>query len=309
MTDTAITETQMPDDGPPPIFDTARLLDRIAKLDTERMARLGEIWEWNRWPRLEGLVDADTYRRFESAVDGVEPIASAECHAGELQALANQLYALPPVVQGPCVEALKVYAGMNDPSRWLLTSTGRLEESRRIIAEAVAYAATLPTEEVPSVTDLPVADDTAEQVGSDQYPGPKADAKTVMAWVGEDRNRAARAWAHEQDRPKPRQGVTAKLTAVLGDDGVAKVTEAIAASAPPPLVLSAGPHAASPAAPAETGAEGPGVAPPVASTDGVPSAVAVEAAPSAPPLEVEDAVADALRRIGEGFLALAEAVA
>lgn len=308
MTDSATFETQMPDDGPPPIFDTARLLDRIQKLDTERMGRLSEIWEWNKWPRLEGLVDAETYRRYESAVNTVEPTAGAECDAGELQDLANQMYALPDVVREPCVEALKVYAGMDDPSRWLLTSPGRLEECRRIIGEAVAYAATLPAMDVPSVDELPPVDDTAEQVASAEYPGPKADAKTVLAWVGEDRNRAARAWLHEQERSTARKGVIAKLSDVLGPEGVEKVTEAIAAASPPPLDLSAGPHAASPAAPAETGAGGPGVAPPDASTDG-PPAVAVEAAPLAPTLEVEDAVARALRHIGEGFIALAEAVA
>lgn len=303
MSDTVITD--VPAEGPPPIYDSAHLRRRIDELDAERKADFGVIWQSNGWGRLEGLLTAEAYRRIEDALAKYEPTAPAD-NGPELQALAERLYALPEPVRSSATEALKVYAGIDDPSRWLLTSTGRLAECHRIMDEADAYAQQIAADTVaPSVADLPVADDTADAVSSSQWPGPKADAKTVLAWVGDDLNRAARAYAHEQDRSSPRKGVTAKLEALLGDN-LAKVQEALAAATPPPLDLETSAGVA-PAPPAGAGAEAPGGAPPEDSGVGTAPSQAAASAPTI--AEVEDAVADALRRIGEGFLALAEAVA
>jgi hypothetical protein len=44
---------------------------------------------------------------------------------------------------------------------------------------------------------------------------PDGTAEAVLAWVGEDVDRARRALAAEGDRDKPRAGVTAKLTVLI----------------------------------------------------------------------------------------------
>ena len=48
----------------------------------------------------------------------------------------------------------------------------------------------------------------------------------MTAWVGEDRNRAARAYMHEHTDRKPRKNVVSVLRRVLGPEGVAAVVEA-----------------------------------------------------------------------------------
>lgn len=315
MTDTAVI-TDVPDAGPPPIWDTTHLLRRIQPLPPDRAAELRETWEWNHWGPLVGCIDADTFRTYENAIANAEPSVS-DPHL--LHAICERFYALPDAVRSAAAEQLSVYAGVSDPSRWLVTSTGRLAECDRIVTAAEAHAVTLA--DTPSVTELPPADDHADQIASTEYPGVKADAKTVMAWVGEDRNRAARAYVHEQDRPSPRKGVTSKLEAILGD-GLKAVTDAIANATPPPLDLSAVPPVASPATSAETGAAAPEAATSEPSVSVVQHDVEAEAAaPTAynevrlsaefimPSPEVEDEVAAALRKIGQGFIELAEAIA
>lgn len=308
------TITDAPAEGPTPMYDTDHLRRRIASLDAERQSELAEVWGANQWGALEGLFTAEQYQRIESCVAKFEPSAP-EVFAGELQTLAEALFALPEHIRIACQEALSVYAGIKDPSRWLLTSTGRLEECRRLIGEATAYAATVAEADVPAVADLPPVDDTADQVASDEYPGVKADAKTVLAWVGDDPNRAARAYAHEQDRSTPRKGVTTKLEALLGEDRLAQVQAALAANTPPPLDLAAGSPAAprTEAVPAAEAAAASASPPDASGSPTVaPTATGSEpeaaAAPS-PIGEVEDRVAQALRQIGKGFLELAEAIA
>lgn len=294
MTDTeTLTTTEWDGEGPPPIYDTSHLLRRIQALDPERQGRLGELWQANGLGALDGLLTAEVYRAAEQLVHTVEPTAPADQY--EQMDLAQRLVALPEHIASKAWEAIDVYAGTRAVSQHDLISVGRLNELRRIVTEAVAYAATLSEATangvVPTVADLPPVDDMAPIVESDEYPGTKADAKTITAWVGADRNRAARAYAHEQERSTVRKGLTAKLVEVLGPEGLAKVTEAMAAAAPPPLDLGAPSSETPPVSPPTAGSEGVGGA-----DSGFPSAV--ETAPPAPDLE---AMADAFHRIAKGF--------
>jgi hypothetical protein len=306
MTD--ITETPWDGEGPPPIYEADRLLQRIGALDAERKNSLAEAWGAQGIGEFKpGLVTADRYRQVEKLVQAFEPSAPAD-FAHVLVTLHENYVSLPDHIKANAAEAMGVYAGMEDPTRWVLTSTGRLEEVQRIVKEALDYTATLHQatldkvaieERIPSVSDLPPADDTALQVASNDYPGAKADAKTVLAWVnwpadnwvvGTDvgmndaktarLNRAAIAYAEEQRRATTRKGVSAKLIEILGPDGLATVNAALAAAEPPPLVLDAG------LAPSvDEGAVGDVVAhPPTAASDGQGMAV-VDAAPTAPVIE------------------------
>lgn len=224
-----------PAEGEWPTFDTAHLLRRIGKLDAEAQDRLRESWAANHLPGVPPLATAEQYQAMERLVDTVEPHATDI--GPRLQWVLGQLGTLPPVVYDSAVEAIATYAGTRALSAThpLLTSEGRLLEMERITAEAVAYAATLAT--IPSVTELPEVPQVPGPEASNDHPGPKAKAGEVVAWVGQDRNRAARAWLHEHDRPKPRSGVVDKLRAVLGAEGVLAVEAEIAKHQPPPLDL------------------------------------------------------------------------
>jgi hypothetical protein len=290
--------TDMPETGPPPIYDTDRLKRRIAALPADRQSALGELWTSNGLGAFNGCVTADEYRKAERLVNTVEPTIPADfSHIG----IAQRLDALPERIAANAWAAVEVYAGTRAIAENDLISVGRLAELSRIVDEAVAYAASLTDE--PTVADLPLVDDHAEQVASSEWPGPKADAKVVMAWVGADRNRAARAYCHEQDRSSPRKGVTAKLIDVLGPDGLLAVETAMAAAAPPPLDLSAG----APAPADEKGTAGEGDA----SAGVADASVEVQGhdveAPAVPTLALA-ATAEAIKMIAEGLRELAEAL-
>lgn len=325
-------ETPWDGEGSPPIFEADRLLARIMALDPERTESLATSWNANDIGLFPpGLVTAERYRQVERLVSNHEPSAPAD-FAHVLLMLHEDYTTLPDHIRTAAAEALSVYAGMEDPTRWVLTSTGRLDEVKRIVEEAKAYALVQRqsadpaafTGAIPSVADLPPADDNAEQLDSDVYPGNKADAKTVLAWVDRPAdataklNRAATAYAMEQERANPRKGVSAKLVEVLGPDGLAKVHEALAAAQPPPLDLGGG---SSPTTAEADGAVAPAVA--AAEPSDVSSATAVvEAAATAPsppltgsmPIDLTPAdttaiaVANALGLIAAGINALADAM-
>lgn len=340
-------ETPWDGEGSPPIFEADRLLARIMALDPERTESLATSWNANDIGLFPpGLVTAERYRQVERLVSNHEPSAPAD-FAHVLLMLHEDYTTLPDHIRTAAAEALSVYAGMEDPTRWVLTSTGRLEEVRRIVDEAKAYHVTQVADgaAIPSVADLPPADDNAEQLDSDVYPGNKADAKTVLAWV--DRpddataklNRAATAYAMEQERANPRKGVSAKLVEALGPDGLAKVHEALAAAQPPPLDLGGGSPtptaeadgAVAPAPPVvgeepsdvssatavvEAEATAPSPSPPNVGpmVDGLPSTVGAEPIPEHVINHLEGttatpvAIANALDLIAAGFNALADAV-
>lgn len=308
MTATDANITDWDGEGSPPIYDTDRLLERINAIPPDRQRDLSEAWlsqSIGLFP--PGLVTAERYMQVERLVNRYETPAPVDF---EHNLLAQQLYSLPEHIYKPATEALRVYAGMEDPRAILITSIGRLNETRRIVSEAVAYAEQIAAQAtepggVPSVADLPPVDDAAPQIASDVYPGPKADVKTVQAWVEEpltrpgwgesdplqrgsteSLNRAARAYAMEQDRSTPRKKLSAWLIDRLGPDGLAKVQEALATNAVPPLDLgSTPPLAVEPSA----GAAGT----PVVATEDVsgeaPHGPPVEATPVAPaPIETHE---------------------
>lgn len=260
MTATDTVEVQWDGEGQPPIYDSDHLRRRLAAVPADRQGNLAEAWQSHGLGALEPLMTADAYAKAERLVALHEPGLQDEDAWPRLNAVAERLYALPEHIYRNACEALRVYAGMDNPRNVVLTSQPRLEEAERIIAEAVAYAAELEANPPPSVDDLPPADDTAEQVASNDYPGSKAGVPVVKAWVespddeAASLNRAARAYVHEQDRSTPRKGLTQWLEAKLGADGLAKVKEALEAAAPPPLDLGA---TASPAGAGE-GTAGPG---------------------------------------------------
>src|SRR3990167_11391438 len=103
-----ITETQMPDAPPYPLFDTDRLKARISALPPERMSTLGELWTANGLGTFSGLVTAEEYRVAERLVNGQEPTAPANfSHI----AIARRLDDLPEHIQSSAWGALEVYAG------------------------------------------------------------------------------------------------------------------------------------------------------------------------------------------------------
>lgn len=318
MTATEQTVVDWNGEGPPPIWDTDHLKARIARLQPEKQANLAEAWASHGLGQLPPLLDAEGYRQAERLVNLHEEGATTVfADAWErLDAVATQIQGLPEHIRQPCAEALGVYAGISDPRAVTLTSVGRLLEAERVVSEAVTYAAAQL--DVPSVDDLPPADEHAEQVASNDWPGPKATDKVVRAWVeaGADEtaqlNRAARAYAHEQERSGgPRKRLSAFLVERLGPEGLAKVTAALEAAAPPPLDLSSSGVPLTP----ESGAAGPGQHGPELS-DGAASAD-VEAEPAAPapsgevrlPPPPDNTVSDLYRQLSHIFAELAEVTA
>lgn len=246
------TETLWAGQGAPPIYDTTFLLDRIKRLDADDSAALAKAWtKENLGGFAPGLVDAARYRRIEALVQHYEPFSSPEA-ADTLSLLYDDWLALPEAVRQTCFEAMSVYAGMEDPTKWLLSSDGRLAEVARLVGQAQDWAATLPPEPTPEPElapepepepepeSIPAADpaDTATP-----HPGVKADAKTIKLWVegtgdpSEAVNRAGLAYVIEQSRSTPRKNVTTFLVALLGEDNLVKVRDAITEATPPPLDL------------------------------------------------------------------------
>lgn len=237
-----MTTVNAPPTGDLPIRDSAPLAARISRLDADQEARLRETWTIKDFGGLDPLLTTADYIAREAAVDAVEGTATGPEVWQRLKVVADQLSALPEHIRTTTVELLQVYAGMADPRTVTITGHGRLAEAERIVAEAVAAAAEDPG--IPSVTELPPVQDTGDLdaiAASSDHPGPKAKAAEVMAWVGQDRNRAARAWMHEHERSTPRKGVVSKLSEVLGPDGVALVEAEIAKHQPPPMDLSVAP--------------------------------------------------------------------
>lgn len=230
------------------IWDVSRLLARIGNLDADGQARLAELWSANGHPSLAGveLLPAETYKRLEASVDVAEQHnASGDAiPVAQMRAWAARIADFPERLREGVERALDVYADatvatLDNPP--LVMSVPRIAEIERIVSEALAY---LPEflaeiEGTSSVDDLdPVPAPDVEL--TDDLPSAKATAEHLLGWVGEDRNRAARAWAQEHDRPKPRKGVVSSLTKTLGDGVVARVQEVLAANAPPPMPLGNG---------------------------------------------------------------------
>lgn len=303
-----MTTVDAPAEGPWPLRDAKHLLDRIQALPPDRQAQLQEAWTAHGFGILDPLLTDADYIAREQLINTLESTLTGPDTWARLKLAAEDIEALPPHIYGPCTEALQTFTGITNPRNVDLISTGRLAEIERIVAEAVAYAAQDPG--IPSVTELPPAQDTGDldaTAASTEHPGPKAKVDEVLAWVGQDRNRAARAWLHEHDRSSPRKGVVAKLTEVLGPDGVATVEAEIAKHQPPPLDLSAAPRSAGQT---ESGPEPPlGSEAPPAGEDHreVQEPPPVEV-PPAGDVAVADLLVDACDRIATGFAALADAL-
>lgn len=249
-------EVQAPAEGDLPIRDTDSLQARLHKAiagNPEAEARLTELWNANGLNGIDPLVTTEAYRKMERLIATVETSITGDEVWQRLQQMGEVIATLPPNIAEATTEALEVFCALKFPLdvNNLVVTDGRLAEARRIVTEADIYAKSLPPEpELP-----PIDEPTPAEVAATftEYPGTKAKADEVLAWVeggadysdSEHRNRAARAWIHEHVDRKPRVGVVKGLREVLGEDGVLAVQTAMEAATPPPMSLSATPQAES----------------------------------------------------------------
>jgi hypothetical protein len=99
---------------------------------------------------------------------------------------------------------------LHDRTRAVLDATGGFSfdeqaVDRFVLAVDDAHPVGERQGQVPPAGDPGTGDDVV----------PDGTAEAVLAWVGEDVDRARRALAAEGDRDKPRAGVTAKLTVLI----------------------------------------------------------------------------------------------
>lgn len=318
-----VTALEIQAEGDLPIRDTDSLQARLhtaVSRDPEAEARLTELWYANGLNGIDPLVTTEAYRKMERLVATVETSITGPDAWARYVEIAEQITGLPAKIYAACSEALDVCCDLPPSSANaggpLVTTDGRLAEAERIVAEAVAYAASLE----PEPTLEPIAEPTQAEVAETMtdYPGPKAKADEVLAWVGQDRNRAARAWMHEHADRKPRKGVTEKLADVLGEGGVLAVQTAMEAAEPPPLDLSAPPsprpesdEGGEPAPVVGAGAQAEREQPTGESVEEFPPLDVEPPAPNIDPAEPDtrrDALVLAFRNVGVAMIELATAL-
>jgi hypothetical protein len=277
-------EVQATDPENWPTRDTGPLHKRIEALDEEQQHGLRETWVANGLGGIDPLVTNEQLRLMERLIANVEHSITGTETWERANNLKLAVDGLPGNIAEACREGLRDYAGFVlpiDGEPPLVTTAGRLLEAERIVAEAIDYAREITQAMALHPSSLPPIDEpTQAEVAATftDYPGPKAKADEVLAWVGDDKNRAARAFAAEHTDRKPRKGVVDKLRGILGIEGVAKVREAMEAAEPPPLDLTSAPSLS-----ADVNAGEPGGPPaPGAGADAVAAAEdeSVEAPPS-----------------------------
>lgn len=70
------------------------------------------------------------------------------------------------------------------------------------------------SQDVPDV-EFPQAEDERDDYTADPDNVPAGSAKEVLDWVGDDRDRAQRAYDAEQEKDEPRKGLSSDLEALL----------------------------------------------------------------------------------------------
>lgn len=277
MTDAEKAAPELPADVP---VDTSHLRRRIGAMSDADRAVFLSAWQASGLTTVlahDGesiILPADQHAGIEALIAAHEPAADQALHASTLATLGD-------MASGPrfvVIDRARLH-GIANVHDGINMTTGRLDTLLQIMdavhdeAATEVAAALGPVQPGQIVTD-PVADvEALANVPPDMKVG------DLLAWVGDDTERAALALAAEQRRGKPRTSVLDKLAQMAG------------VAADPP---TAGPPPSAPqaAAPVSAPVQPDTVAGGDASTDGRASLDGVEASSSEPPATVSPADAD-----------------
>lgn len=277
-----MTVTEAPPDGDWPIWYTDTLLERIKALPDSSV--LAEIWVDRQWPKLTEapLVDQATFHKMEREVAYWEQDCSS-LESGQIRGWRLRLLDLPEHARVPAFEHINVLAGTTDNDmaqmgHGSVTTVGRIKVIEQIVHEAIHYADTPSPADRQAEADAQAEAEAAEALVTGAYPGAKATMPAIKTWIGDDLNRAAAAYAHELDRPSERKTLLKWIEALLGEERLEVLRQAMASSAAPPLQLVKAAEAAEqsqPPAPVEQALDAEAAAEP-------PAPAEKEAEPPAP---------------------------
>lgn len=213
-----------------PAFEQIATLCGTTRDDLKAMGH-GNVTTVGRLPIIRDIVEralglADAPGPAERQAE-VEAEATAEANAGGYPGQDATMETVKAWVGGDPNRLARAYAHEIDQPearvtllRWIEGALGaeRVEELQKAMADAP-----IPPLQVREPRD------------PNEYPGPKAKIDDVKAWIGNDSNRLARAYAQEADRPAPRVRFIKWLETELGEDRLEVVREAMATAKAPPL--------------------------------------------------------------------------
>lgn len=233
-----VATVQAPTDGPWPIWSTETLLRRVLALPDSSV--LAEVWVNRQWPSLQAtpLLDQATFHAIEREVaHWEEPCSSVE--SGQLRGWEIRLAELPAHVKDPAFEQIATLTGttrddLKGMGHGNVTTVGRLPIIRDIVERALG----MKDEPGPAERQAEVEAEVTAEANAGGYPTGGTIDK-VKAWIGDDANRLARAYAQELDRQTPRVRLVKWLETELGEERLEAVREAMQSAAAPPLTFAA----------------------------------------------------------------------